>query len=116
MFAAVEEGELKEGLDGVLKYSYSTGGSEATVIQDDSYKEMTAVSIPATATLGGKTYQVTAVGNDAFMSCSKLTSVTLPSGLVSIGKYSFYNTGIKEIAFPATLKSVGDYAFAICIV
>ena len=114
MFAAVEEGELKEGFDGVLKYSYSTGSTEATVIQDDSYQELTEVTIPATATLGGKTYQVTAVGNDAFKSCSKLSSVILPNGLVSIGKYSFYNIGVKEIVFPTTLKSVGDYAFMYC--
>ena len=114
MFAAVEEGELKEGFDGALKYSYSTGSTEATVIQDDSYKELTEVIIPATATLGGKTYQVKAVGNDAFKSCNKLTSLTLPNGLVSIGKYSFYNIGVKEIVFPTTLKSVGDYAFMYC--
>ena len=114
MFAAVEEGELKEGFDGALKYSYSTGSTEVTVIQDDSYKELTEVTIPATATLGGKTYQVTAVGNDAFKSCNKLTSLTLPNGLVSIGKYSFYNIGVKEIVFPTTLKSVGDYAFMYC--
>ena len=114
MFAAVEEGEPKEGFDGVLKYSYSTGSTEATVIPDDSYLELTEVTIPATATLGGKTYHVTTIGNDAFKSCSKLTSLTLSEGLVSIGKYSFYNTGIKEIAIPTTVKSVGDYAFQYC--
>ena len=114
MFAAVEEGELKEEFDGILKYSYSTGSNKATVIQDDSYQELTEVTIPSTATLGGKTCQVTTIGNDAFKSCSKLTSLTLSEGLVSIGKYSFYNIGINEIAFPATLKSVGDYAFAYC--
>ena len=114
MFAAVEEGELMEGLDGILKYSYSTGGDEATVIQDDSYKQLTEVAIPATATLGGKSYKVTAVGNRAFWACNNLTSVTLSDGLVSIGNYSFYNTGIKEIAFPKTLKTIGDGAFEYC--
>ncbi len=114
MFAAVEEGELKEEFFGILKYSYSTGDNKATVIQDDSYKELTEVSIPATATLGGKSYQVTAVGNNAFYGCSKLTSVTLPNGLVSIGKYSFYNIKVKEITFPSTLKSIGDNAFYYC--
>ena len=114
MFASVEEGELKEAFDGVLKYSYSTGNTVATVIQDDSYQGLTEVTIPATATLGGKTYQVKAVGNNAFKSCSKLVSLTLPEGLVSIGKYSFYNTGIKELVFPVTLKSIGEYAFQYC--
>ena len=114
MFAAIEEGEVKEGFDGVLKYSYSTGGDEATVIQDDSYKELSEVTIPATATFGGKSYKVTAVGNSAFRECYSLTSVTLSDGLVSIGNYSFQDIGIKGIAFPKTLKSIGEYAFRYC--
>ena len=114
MFAAIKEGELREGFDGILKYSYSTGSDEATVIQDDSYKQLTEVTIPATATLGGKSYRVTAVGNRAFWACNNLTSVTLSDGLVSIGNYSFYNTGIKEIAFPKALQSIGEGAFEYC--
>lgn len=114
MLAAIVEGEVKEGFDGVLKYSYCTGGDEATVIQDDSYKELTEVAIPATATLGGKSYKVTTVGNRAFMECHNLTSVTLSDGLVSIGKYSFQGTDFKEISFPKTLKSIGESAFEWC--
>ena len=114
MFAAIEEGEQKEGFDGVLKYAYSTGGDEATVIQDGSYKQLTEVAIPATATLGGKSYKVTAIGHNAFRECYFLNSLTLPSGLVSIGNYSFFNTGVEEIAFPNTLKSIGESAFEWC--
>ena len=114
MFAGIEEGEQKEGFDGVLKYSYSTGGDEATVIQDDSYKQLTEVTIPVTATLGGKSYKVTAIGHNAFRECYFLTSLTLPSGLVSIGNYSFFNSGIGEIVFPNTLKSIGESAFEWC--
>ena len=114
MLAVMEEGEVKEGFDGVLKYSYFTGGDEATVIQDDSYKELAEVTIPATATLGSKSYKVTVIGNRAFMECHNLTSVTLPDGLVSIGKYSFQGTDFNEIAFPKTLKSIGEGAFGWC--
>ena len=114
MFAVIDEGELKEDFDGVLKYSYSIGGEEATVIQDDSYKQLAEVAIPATATLGGKSYKVTAVGNSAFRECYDLTSVTLSDGLVSIGNYSFLNTYIKRIVFPNTLKSIGEGAFENC--
>ena len=113
-FTKVEEGELKEGFDGVLKYSYSTGGNEATVIQDDSYKELTEVNIPATVTLDGKSYNVTAIGNSAFRYCYYLTSVTLSDGLVSIGNYSFQYNSIGEIAFPNSLKSIGEGAFEDC--
>ena len=114
MFAAIDEGELKEDFDGVLKYSYSTGSDEAIVIQDDSYKQLTEVTIPSTATFGGKSYKVTAVGNNAFKECYDLTSLTLPDGLVSIGNYSFQKVAIKEITFPKTLKSIGEGAFENC--
>lgn len=112
-FKKVVEGEFLEGFDGVLKYAYSTGDDEATVIPDDSYKQLTEVTIPATATLGGKSYKVTTVGHNAFENCY-LASLTLPSGLVSIGNYSFYNTDIEEITFPNTMKSIGEGAFMYC--
>ena len=56
-----------------LKYSYSTGGTSATVVQDDSYNAFTEVTIPATVNIDGKTYNVTAVGNNAFYGCKQLT-------------------------------------------
>ena len=114
MFVAIEEGELMECFEGVLKYSYSTGGDEATVIQDDNYKQLAEVTIPSTVTINGKSYKVTGIGNSAFYDCWKISSVTLPDGLVSIGNLSFRNIGIKEIAFPNTLKSIGDEAFRHC--
>ena len=85
MFVAIEEGELMECFESVLKYSYSTGGDEATVIQDDSYKQLTEVTIPSTMKINGKSYKVTGIGNSAFYDCKNIVSVTLPDGLVSIG-------------------------------
>ena len=113
-FAKVEEGDLKEAFDGVLKYSYSTGSKEAVVIPDESYKSLTEVAIPATVSFGGKSYHVTAIGECAFDQCGNLRTLTLSEGLVSIDKCSFRGTYIKDIVFPTTLKSIGDWAFVWC--
>lgn len=53
-----------------------------------------ALTIPSTVTNGGKTYTVTAIGPNAFLSCYYLTSVQLPTTLDSIGKGAFYYTGV----------------------
>ena len=51
------------------------------------------VSIPATITNGGNTYQVTGIGDWAFGGCSSLTSVTIPAGVTSIGMAPFGGCG-----------------------
>ena len=48
-----------------------------------------AVSIPEYVTYNGITYSVTSVGEKAFKGCSKLTSVTIPKSIVSIGNDAF---------------------------
>ena len=44
-----------------------------------------------------------------------LTSVKLPSGLISIGEGAFAGcTNLVEVVMPSTLTTIGDYAFAGC--
>lgn len=47
------------------------------------------VTIPATVTSNGVTYTVTAVENGAFSECYNLTSVVLPSTVISVGENVF---------------------------
>lgn len=73
------------------------------------------VTVPASVSIGGKTYFVTGIGENAFKGCSSLTSVTLPEGLKTIGIRGFdVCTSLESINFPSTLTSIGDYAFALC--
>ena len=113
-FAGIEEGEIAESVVGVLRYSYSTGGTTATVIKDDSYQSLTDVTIPATINVGSKTYYVTAIGGSAFQSCESLASVKLSEGLMTIGDNAFQNISVSEITFPNTLKKIGAHAFEDC--
>ena len=49
------------------------------------------------------------------MNCTQLTEATLPEEISTIGCYAFYNTGITSVEIPATVTSLGDYAFAACM-
>ena len=48
----------------------------------------------------------------AFNGRKELTEITLPDGLLSIGRSAFENTGLTKIEFPEGLIQIGDSAFA----
>ena len=74
-----------------------------------------AVTIPATVEYEGQTYNVTAVGNNAFKSCAGITAVSLPEGITTVGQYAFYScTALTTTNIPDGVKSIGAYAFNGC--
>ena len=61
-------------------------------------------------------YLVTELGDDVFNYATNMTSITLPIGLEKIGArtFAFCSNLEWEVAFPLTLKSVGEKAFYGC--
>jgi hypothetical protein len=59
---------------------------------------------------------VTGIRENLFRQNTRITSLTLPASLQSIGDYAFSGcTGIVgALTFPASLKSIGNYAFQSC--
>lgn len=56
--------------------------------------------------------KVTAIDNYAFQGCSKLRTVILPEGLVSVGLYAFSGCSLAEsLVLPSTLQTIGGNAF-----
>ena len=109
----------------------------------DGYTKPTdTLIIPGTVLHEGTAYTVTRVGDYAFYACTTITHVTLPSSMVSVGKTAFgyddsrvttrlssvvLNEGLvsigenafscavfERINLPSTLTSIGPYAFSYC--
>ncbi|RRD68978.1 leucine-rich repeat protein, partial [Tannerella forsythia] len=56
------------------------------------------VTVPATVSHGGRTYQVTAIGSVVFRGCRGITSVTLAKSITKIKDHAFEKcTGLKEV-------------------
>ena len=74
-----------------------------------------SLSIPSSVPFGGKTYQVTAIGESAFSRCYGLTNVTIPNSVTSIGGYAFeYCYDLTSVTLPNSLTAIGDHLFTSC--
>ena len=59
---------------------------------------------------------VTSIGDYAFDNCANLASVTIPATVTSIGDYAFFRcTNLASITIPAGVESIGTAAFNGCI-
>ncbi|MBI2345074.1 leucine-rich repeat domain-containing protein [Candidatus Dependentiae bacterium] len=55
------------------------------------------------------------IENDCLIECTRLTTLKLPYGLISIDKgFLFKSTGVKSITFPDGLRIIGDDCLARC--
>ena len=55
---------------------------------------------------------VTSIGDTAFYQCSKLSSVSLPDSLESIGSSAFAMSSLKSVSLPPKLTTIGFDAFS----
>ena len=67
-------------------YTYTVLDGNATIV---SCSDATSVAITIPSTLGG--CPVTSVGDNAFVNCSNLISISLPSSIISLDEYAFFN-------------------------
>ena len=72
-------------------------------------------SIPEKVTNDSKVYSITSIGYDAFHSCKRLTSVTIPNSVTSIGDDAFYYCcSLTSVTIPNSVTSIGNEAFEFC--
>ena len=75
----------------------------------------TEVIIPAAITYNGKTYKVTAIGDEAFRGCYGIDEITIPNSVTSIGESSFSGcSSLTSITIPDSVTSIGAWAFGFC--
>ena len=66
------------------------------------------IIIPESIRYNGKTYTVTAIGDNAFYNCYYMTSITIPKTIVSVGKYAFVDC-IRIASVTLYCKTVGRW-------
>ena len=99
---------------GNLKYTV-TSGTNVSVSKSDSGCPSGALTIPASISNNGTNYSVTSIGDNAFVYCTSLTSVTIPNSVTSIGDYAFnYCPSLNSLSLGNSVSIIGDYAFSDC--
>ena len=128
--------------DKTLKYTVNADGNGTTVSVAEQGEDAVSgdVVIPATVyDSAGTSYSVTSIGDRAFYDCYWMTSITIPSGvesigisafnrcdrltdvifeansqLTSIGNWAFVNGAMKELVIPEKVHTIGNYVFKEC--
>ena len=57
---------------------------------------------------------VISIGSATFYDCGYLKSVTIGNGVTSLERHVFYNCGVTSVTIPDSVTSVGSYAFSSC--
>ena len=99
---------------GGIYYKIGKIGDVVYVTDGDSEYQGDVV-IPSHVTYNDKTYSVTNISSDSFSGCHDLTSVIIPTGVVSIGEEAFYLcSSLASVIIPNSLTSIGSGAFHGC--
>lgn len=100
-------------VDGICYNITSLTDKTCSVTSGDGYTG--DITIPTNVTYNNVILAVTSIGNDAFVECSGLTSVTIPSSVTSIGSAAFYEcSGLTDVTIPNSVTVIGEYAFYGC--
>ena len=104
-----------------LKIIGKINGSDFIMIRDMAGGNFGRLSVldlsEAKIVEGGYPYSTRndVIGDYAFVDCDRLTSLTLPAGITSIGKGAFKRcSGLTSLTLPASITSIGDGAFEDC--
>ena len=115
----IEMEEVSPGIDGIYykiiseeeqTVAVTFRGETSTTYKNEYSGE---IVIPETVTLNGKTYTVTEIGDEAFLSCKELTSVIIPNSVKRIDFEAFYGcSNLTSVTLPESYEYLGMDAFA----
>ncbi len=75
-------------------------------------KKLKKITVASSVKIGGKKFNVTVIGSNAFQNCGKVTSAEIKANVTEIGSKAFYNCKkLKKLTIRSTkLKKVGKNA------
>ncbi len=99
-------------VDGIY---YNILGGDSVEVTSGLTQYSDSVAIPDKIEYDNTTYRVTSIGDSAFISCSNLTTITIPESVTTIGLYAFKACrNLAAITFSNNIISIGSYAFMYC--
>ena len=100
-------------VDGIY-FDLNTSSNTAAVASNPNYYSG-AVVIPASIVYSGNTYRVTSIGSCAFLDCSGMTSINMPSSVTSIAASAFERcTGLTNLYIGTGVTTIDYEAFKNC--
>ena len=115
MFNTISEMPFDFCVNGIYYKKTSNNTVEVTCKEYfyETYKG--TVTIPSSIKVGGKTYNVTAIGDYAFYMCKNLTKVNMPTSITVIGGCAFEKcTGLTSVVIPNSVVTLSIDAFCGC--
>jgi len=75
-----------------------------------------SITIPNQVSYSGHSFTVSTISDNAFYKCTNLTSITVNSSLIAIGKYAFYGCSkLQDITINSSdISFNGEYIFSAC--
>lgn len=104
-----------EVIDG-FKYLLDSDTKTATLVPNTEKYAGDKIAIPESVKAkDGNDYKITAFGDNCFLFCSGLTSITIPSSVTSLGESCFAGcSGLTSITIPSSVTSLGKSCFSGC--
>ena len=116
LLTAPKAGAWSATTDDGYAVSQKTGSADVTLTGYTGSE--TTLNLPASVTVDGTTYHVTAIDGNAFKNfknTSIIQAVNIPEGYQSIGLSAFEGfTGLTSITIPGSLEVLSSYSFEGC--
>ncbi len=102
-------------LIGGINYNLDAFTREAKVIKLPNGAKYTGeLTLPKYIEFEGGEFNVTTIGQEAFLECTGLTAIDLPQSLRIIESGAFTSSGLKEIIIPDGVETIRNDAFSTC--